>query len=233
MQWSAQAHGEFGLVDAPTEAGLGATQSFESFAECGRQLVQALGAAVRQRVVHWVPDGLVGIEFGGIGGEALQVQAREAAAQGADGFALVGFAIVPDHEEVAAKVPQQMTQEMADFGLLDVLAMKLGIQPEPAALRADRHRGNARDPVVLVDVADQRRLSTRAPRAADRRNQQESGFVDESDMGAQPRRFFLMRGQSRRFQAAMAASSRCVARFSGFWQVQPAACSSRPTWSRW
>jgi hypothetical protein len=28
-----------------------------------------------------------------------------------------------------------------------------------------------------------------------------------------------MRGQSRRFQASMAAAARCVARRSGFWQV--------------
>lgn len=133
---------------------------------------------------------------------------------------------------MATKVPKQMTQKVADLGLPDVLAMKLGIQSEPTTPRADRHGGNGRDPVVLVDIADQRRLATRRPGAADRRNQQESGFVEESEMGAQPGRFFLMRGQAVRFQASMAASSRCMARLSGFWQVQPTACSSRPTWSR-
>jgi hypothetical protein len=38
-------------------------------------------------------------------------------------------------------------------------------------------------------------------------------------MGAQPRRVFFMRRQFRRFQSSMAASFRCVARRSGFWQV--------------
>jgi hypothetical protein len=42
-------------------------------------------------------------------------------------------------------------------------------------------------------------------------------------MGTQPRCVFFMRGQSRCFHASIAASSRCVARFSGFWQVHSSA----------
>jgi hypothetical protein len=52
-------------------------------------------------------------------------------------------------------------------------------------------------------------------------------------MGTQPRRVFFMRGQSCRFHASMAASFRCIARFSGFWQVHSRAWRRRPTWSRW
>lgn len=179
-----------------------------------------------------VPDRLIGIELGRIGWKTLQAQSREAATQRTDRFALVRFAVVPEDDHMATQVPKQMAQKVANFGLLDILTMKPGIQPEPATPRADRHRGNGRDPVVFIDVADHRRLTPRPPGAADRRNQQESGFVEERKMGAQPGRFFLMRGQASRFQASMAASSRCRARLSGFWQVQPTACSSRPTWSR-
>lgn len=216
-------------MDAPAEFGLGSTQAIESSTERGRQVVQVFGPTVRQGVVHLVPDRLIGIELGGIRWEALQVQSWKAATQRADRLALVRFTVVPEDKQVATKVPKQVTQKVADLGLPDVLAMKLGIQPEPAAPWADRHGGNGRDPVVLVDVPNYRRLATRPPGTANRRDQQEPGFVEESEMGAQPRRFFLMRGQASRFQASMAASSRCVARRSGFWQVQPTACSRRPT----
>lgn len=129
-------------MNAPAEFRLRRTQALESSVERGRQMVQVFGPAVRQGVVHLVPYCLIGIEFGGIGGETLQVQSWKAATQCADRFTLVGFAIVPEDEQVATKVPQQMTQKVADFGLADVLAMKLGIQPELATPRADRHGGN-------------------------------------------------------------------------------------------
>jgi hypothetical protein len=144
----------------------------------------------------------------------------------------VGLAIVPEHNDVAPQVAEQVTQELADLGLLDVLAVKPAVQPQPAARGADGHGGNGRDPVVLVAVADDWRLAARPPGAANRRNQEIPGFVDKSDMGAQPRRVFFMRGQSLFFHASIAASSRCVARISGFWQVQFKSCRIRPTWSR-
>lgn len=124
---------------------------------------------------------------------------------------------------------KQMAEELANLGLLDVLAVKLAIQPKASARGADRHRRDGGDLVVLVAVSDDGSLPTRSPRTPDRWNQEVSGFVDKGDIGTQPRRVFFMRGQSRRFHSSIAASSRCVARFSGFWQVQFNEWRSRPT----
>jgi hypothetical protein len=52
-------------------------------------------------------------------------------------------------------------------------------------------------------------------------------------VGAQPGGVFFMRGQSLRTHRSMAASSLSSARRSGFWWLQPKACMSLPTWSRW
>jgi hypothetical protein len=184
-------------------------------------------------MVGLIPDALIRVEFRSVGREAFQAQPRETTTEFADGFAFMGFAIVPYHDHRAAQMTQYVAQEFTHFGLLDVLAMQAEVQADTSAMRADRQGGDGGNLVVFVAVAGQRRPTARAPGAPNGRNQEEAGFVDESEVGAQPRGFFFIRGQSRRFHCSMAASFRWVARRSGFWQLQPSACRSRPTWSRW
>ncbi len=138
-------------------------------------------------------------------------------------------AIVPDHNDRPAQVAKQVTQEPADIGLPNVVSLEPAIQPQPPPRGTDRHGGDGRYPVVFIAITNDRRLPSRPPGSTDRRDQEVAGFVDKGDMGDQPRRVFFMRGQSRRFQASIADSSRCVARFSGFWQLQFRACRSFPT----
>jgi hypothetical protein len=200
--------------------------------ERGGQFIEVIRPSIGQGVVHLVPDALVGIEFRCVRWESLQVKSRKAATEVADRFAFVRFAVVPNHDDVAAQMTKQVAQELAHFGLLDVLAVQLTIQPKPATRGTDGNRGNGGDLVVLVGVSDAGSLPARSPGTPDRRNQEEAGFVDEGEMGAQPRGVFFIRGQSRRFHSSMAASFRCSARRSGFWQLQPSEWRSRPTWSR-
>ena len=126
-------------------------------------------------------------------------------------------------------MPEQVLKKLTDLGLLDVLAVQLEVQADTPALRTDRERRDGGDPVVLVAVLGAWGLAARSPGAPYRRNQEEPGFVDKGDMGAQPRGVFFMRGQSRCFHSAMASSLRWSARRSGFWQLQPSEWSSRPT----
>ena len=195
----------------------------EGLVECNGQFIEIIGASIGQCVVYLVPNAFIGVEFRRVGRESLEAKSREATTERADGFAFVGFAIVPDHDDLAAQMMKQMAQESANLGLLDVLTVELAIQPKTSPRGADRQRGNGRELVVLVGVSNAGSLAARSPGTADRRDQEISGFVDKSEMGTQPGRVFFMRGQSRRFQASMAASSRCVARRSGFWQVHSSA----------
>lgn len=133
----------------------------------------------------------------------------------------MGSAIVPDHDDRTAQMTKQVAKKPANLSLLDVLTVQLAIQSKTTTRGTDRHGGDRGDLVVFVRVSDERSHSANSPGTADGRNQEISGFVNKREVGIQPRRFFFIRGQSCRFHASMAASSRWVARRSGFWQLQP------------
>ena len=119
------------------------------------------------------------------------MQSREVATEFTNGLTFVGLAIIPNDDHWAAQMTKQMSQELAHFGLLDVLAVKPAIQSETSTRRTDRHRGNGGDLVVLEAVVNEGRLPAGSPRTPDRWNQEVAGFVNQSDMGTQPRRVFL------------------------------------------
>jgi len=81
----------------------------ERLVERTRQFVEVVGASIGQRMVGLIPDALIRVEFRSVGREALQAEPRETTTEFADGFAFVGFAIVPYHDHTAA----QMTQYVA------------------------------------------------------------------------------------------------------------------------
>ena len=92
------------------------------------------------------------------------------------------------------------------------------VTTEPPPSRRERQHADGRDfPHPFGVVVQDGRLPLGRPRAADNRQHQEAAFVPEYECGVQSPRLFLMRGQSRRFQCAMASSSRSRARRTGFW----------------
>ena len=173
-------------------------------------------STVGQGVVRLVPNAFVGIQFGRVGGKAFQMQSAKASAQVSDRVAFVGFAVVPNDEDVPLQVPEQITQEPTNLGLLDVFAVQLKVKAEASAGGADGERGEGGDAVVFVAMASDGGLAAGSPGPADRRDQEKAGFVDKGNMGAQPRGVFFIRGHSRRFQSSMASSLRWRARRSGF-----------------
>jgi hypothetical protein len=112
---------------------LGFPQTAERPAERARQPFDMVGAPVGKAVVSLVPDALVGIQFRRIGGEALQVQPPVAATEGPDGFAVVDAAVVLHHNHVPGQMTQQVAEESAHIGLLDVLRNRTARPPSAAA----------------------------------------------------------------------------------------------------
>jgi hypothetical protein len=65
-------------------------------------------SAVGKSVVRLTPNTFVWVEFRGVCGEAFQVETGIAAAEVPNRFSLVWLAIVPDDDEMAAQMPEQV-----------------------------------------------------------------------------------------------------------------------------
>jgi len=229
MEWLAQKRGEVGLVDTGAEFDLGGLDVLQRVGEMEPQLIDVVGAAIGQGVLGLGPDTLVRIEFRSVRWKRFEMQTAMASAEGANGIAFVDAAVVPDHNDLAAKVPEQVTKELTDFRLRDVLGMKPEVQTQPLAVGAYGHGGDDGNPMAQLMMAKNRGLTARSPSFPHGRDQQEPRFVNEDKVGTQPRSVFFIRGHWRRFHCSMASSSRSDARFSGFWYVQSKEAISRPT----
>lgn len=188
---------------------------------------------VGERALGQLPDALIGVELRGIAGEAVEVEPRIAGLESPDRVAAVDRAVVPDDDHGAAQMAKEIAEEGAHLGVLDVLRREQEVQAAAPATRTDRQTRDHRDAIASLAVAQERGLASRRPGAPHARDQEEPRLVDEDEVGAQPRGFFLMRGQVWRFQCSIRSSLRSSARRSGFCTLQPSACRSRPTCARW
>jgi len=223
------------LADAAVQMSLGLTELAQALEQVDAELLDIVRSAVGQRMFGMVPGSLNRVELRGVGGQALQMQARVACAQGRQvGFraGCVDGRAVPDHDDLSAKMLEQVPEKVVDLLVRDILRMQTEVETQAPALGADRQSADDGYACVVVPVTHDRGLSDGCPGAPDGRDQHEAGFVDEDDVGTQPRSVFFTRGQSRRFHCSMRFSSRSMARRSGFWQLKPRSCRSRATWLR-
>lgn len=232
MQRLAQKRGQAGVLDAAPQTLGSPPQLPEQCQELQHELVDVVGAAVRQAPLHQRPHPLVRVEFWSVGREVLEVQARVAPQQLDQRTTLVGLGAIQDGDDRPAKVAQEMAEEERHAGLTDVLKRELVVQAKTLTLRTDRDRRDDRNPIVPLTVAVDGRLTSRRPSPQHGGNQEETRFVRKDEVGTQPCGVFFTRGQVLRFQRSMARSSRSTARRSGFWWLQLRLCMSRPTWSR-
>lgn len=217
------------MSDAAAELALGTPDPLERAEKVCSQGRDTVWPAVGQAAFREGPDAFVGVQLGRVGGKELEVEAGECLAKGRDGRALVDLAVVPQHDNGAAQVPQQVAEEGADVGLVDVRGLHAVVEAKVAAARADRDAGDDGQLVAALPDPEHRGLPPRRPGLADAGDQQEARFVDEDEVGAQPRSVFFTRGHWRRFHWAMRSSSRSSARVSGFWGLHFSWCISRPT----
>jgi len=147
----------------------------------------------------------------------LDVQAGMSLEEVPERLPLVRGGIVQQHNERSPKMPQQLTQESADFLLPEVVKKKEVVETQPMALGAHRNSGNDRDLVApSLAMAKNGGLALRSPGPDHVGDQEEARFIGKDDVGAQPRSVFFTRGQFFPFQRSMAFSFRSSARRSGF-----------------
>ena len=162
MQRSRQKGGKLRAVDAIAQGGLGCVQCVQPIDEVFNQVGEVVRAPVGQGVLEMIPHALIRIEFRRIGGKAFQVQAREKTTQISDWLSPVCVEVVPDHDDVAPKVTQEVTQKLTDLALLDVLDMQ-------APVEANRLRCGLTDSPEMAETLSRRcqcRITGVLPRGA-------------------------------------------------------------------
>ena len=84
------------------------------------QLVDIIRPPVGETVFGQAPHRFVRIELGSISWKVLEVQTREPAAKVTDRIALVNPALVPQHDDVAGQVAQEVAEELAHVRVFEV-----------------------------------------------------------------------------------------------------------------
>jgi hypothetical protein len=201
----------------------------EGIEEGEPQLVAVVRGSVRKPLFGELPDAFVGVELRGVGGQSDEVEPLGSAAELPNEESAVRSATVPEDEDVAAEMPEQVAQEVTGLQLADVVVVKLEEKIQAPAPGGDGDARDRRDPVAPIEVVHPRRLCHGSPRLGDGRGQEEPRFIGEDEVGAQPGDVFFTRGQSSRKNLPMLFSSLSRARLLGFWWLQPRLCISRPT----
>lgn len=215
------------MSDAAAQNALGRARLSEAGQQRATELRDVVGLTIGEWMLGSVPGRFDRIEFRRVCGQLLQLQTRILVAECLQPFAIVDCGTIPNDDDMAAQMLEQVPEKVLDLVARDVLGVQSKVESEPSTLRTDRQAANDRDPAMVVAVADERSVPDLRPGAPDSRNQHEAGFVGEDDVRTQPRSVFFTRGQSLRFHSSMPASLRSSARLSGFWQLKPNSCSRR------
>jgi len=174
------------MIDAGFQVLLGSYKCPDFTAQEGHQFLRGIGSSVRQGILQKGPDPLVGIEFRSVWRERFEMETGEASEELFQQGSLVDLPVIEQGDDMAAQMLQQVTEEQADLFTVDVCLVEMTVQADTPTKGAERDGGNGGDSIMPVAVVEDRCLAAGAPCLAHRRDQQESRFVDEDDVGCQP-----------------------------------------------
>jgi hypothetical protein len=202
------------LGDAAAEDLALVAEPLDGQAQFEPQLVQIGAAEVAQfNVLEIVPDALVGIQVRGVARQLLQLEARRGPLRQEvlDGSGAMDRRPIPDHEQLARNLAQQVPQELDDLGppkrpLAD-------LEEESALMSQAADNGQM---IAGTGHPENRRLAPRRVGAHQARQHIEAGLVYPDNRTPLALGFAKRAGQRSVHHWAMAASLRWVARRSGF-----------------
>ena len=219
-----EAEGQRGMATNPTEA---RAQRPAEGRQIGRAVIRELAR------LHVAPHRLDGIQFGGVGRQALNGQpgalSRHVFAHPSTG---VRAEPVPQQDnplsaEVALEGPQKRQERGRRVGARPGLEVQPGAAAVPA--KGERRRDGQPFPVV-EDVRQDRGLAARRPGAPDDGLLREPAFVLEDEPGPLTPGVFFTAGHRTWTHRRMATSSRSTAWRAGRWSDQFKRRRIRQTW---
>jgi len=171
------------------------------------------------------PDILDRVEFGSVSGQLGEHDGTGGALDpSSDQAAAVNRQPVPNHQQRAADLAPELPEEVHRLGPADCAGIQAEVEPPPC------HPGDHGELFPSEGKMQLGRLPHRSPRAHHARAFAQSALVDEDDGAVFSPGLFFNAGHVRRFHRVIASSSRCKARFSGRWTLQPIAPSTRQRW---
>src|SRR6266581_968911 len=148
--------------------------------------------AVGHRPLEMGPDELVGVELRGVAGEAYRLQAWVSRQVVAYQDRPVRLVPVPQQNDRAANLLEELAQELNHLGRPDVLVgVEAGVEADPPAAGRDGDSREGRDLGPVSGTAQHRSLAAGRPGADHGRRQQKATLIEERQMGAMPCGVFL------------------------------------------
>ena len=129
------------------------------------------------------PDEFDRVEFGRVTWEPLGVEARMILTELGKQRPLVNAPLVPQQNDRAVEMMQQLVNEVGDVAGVKVLFLEANIQAHSFPTCGNRQGGQSGNAIVLVAVADDRHMASRPPCPAAGRNEQESALIEEDQVG--------------------------------------------------
>ena len=206
---------EFRMFDARFKKLLRITDSPDGTTHMRSQLIRIFMSAIRKISLPVSPNMFDWIEFGSITWERMNMKPLSPLQECFDIFSLMDGTTIPDHDHLPAQMTQQMPQVRDHLCASNVIGMKADIKSETSAIGRNGKTSNDRDFIAPITVTQNRRATCRRPCSTNIRDEQESAFVQKCQMGFKFFGLFLW-GHVWRFHRAMAFSSLCRARRSGF-----------------
>jgi len=176
------------------------------------------------------PDPLVRVEIRRIAGQLLKMNLFRCAIgqAGFDFLTPMNRRAVPNHQQLAARLPEQMLQKMDTINTRQRIITN---HREQGALRSNP--AHHRQMIAGLKDTEDRGVTTRRIRPDRSRQQVAARFVHKDEGSALQPRFFFISFQTAVRQWAIAPSSRWVARSMGSCGVQFTSFSRRATWDLW
>ncbi len=167
------------MVDASSKAARGSLDVSKRAPKATVQHGDVVGATVGQTPFGVGPDGFVGVELRGVRRKVFEMQSWKSAADFPNRFSFVNAGVVPDDENVSAKVAQQVPEEFADLVVSNVFRVAPEVQADASTPGSNREARDHRDAIMPVAMMNEGRLTARGPGLSHRGNQEEARLVDE------------------------------------------------------
>ncbi len=170
-------------MDTGPQQPLGPSKAVERTAQPRPKLGDVLWRTIGERVLGLGPDTLVRVEFRGVGWEPMDVKPCVRAQEVLDDDAPVNGAAIPQEHHRSTQMPQKVAQESDDLHAGDVDRVETNVQPETRSGWGHGDTGDDGNAIPSIAVFEQRGISDRRPGPADVRDEEESAFVEEDEMG--------------------------------------------------